>query len=64
MMLETTFHRKGSPQNWLNVMSEAQELGLTTSATNVFGFGESIKIVLLTWIKLETYKMILSQKSW
>ena len=35
--------KKGSPQNWLNVMSEAQELGLTTSATNVFGFGESIE---------------------
>ena len=27
----------------MNVMSEAQELGLTTSATNVFGFGESIE---------------------
>ncbi len=32
--------KKGSPQNWLNVMEQAQSLGLTTSATNVFGFGE------------------------
>ena len=35
--------RKGSSDNWLRVMSEAQSLGLTTSATNVFGFGESVK---------------------
>ena len=34
--------KKGSAQNWLRVMGEAQELGLTTSATNVFGLGESI----------------------
>lgn len=33
--------KKGSADNWLRVMSEAQELGLTTSATNVFGFGET-----------------------
>ena len=33
--------RKGSSNNWLRVMSEAQTLGLITSATNVFGFGES-----------------------
>jgi len=33
--------RKGSSQNWLRVMGEAQSLGLITSATNVFGFGES-----------------------
>ncbi len=33
--------KKGSAENWLRVMSEAQELGLTTSATNVFGFGET-----------------------
>ena len=33
--------RKGSSENWLRVMSEAQTLGLITSATNVFGFGES-----------------------
>ena len=33
--------KKGSAENWLRVMGEAQELGLTTSATNVFGFGES-----------------------
>ena len=32
--------KKGAPANWLRVMSEAQSLGLTTSATNVFGFGE------------------------
>ncbi len=35
--------KKGSPSNWLRVMQEAQSLGLTTSATNVFGFGESIR---------------------
>ena len=33
--------KKGSAENWLKVMREAQELDLTTSATNVFGFGES-----------------------
>ena len=33
--------RKGSSQNWLRVMGEAQSLGLITSATNVFGFGET-----------------------
>ena len=33
--------KKGSAENWLKVMREAQELELTTSATNVFGFGES-----------------------
>lgn len=32
--------KKGSPANWLRVMGEAQSLGLTTSATNVIGFGE------------------------
>ena len=32
--------KKGAPANWLNVMGEAQSLGLTTSATNVIGFGE------------------------
>ena len=35
--------KKGSPDNWLRVMNEAQSLGLITSATNVFGFGESIE---------------------
>jgi len=35
--------KKGSPDNWLNVMKEAQSLGLITSATNVFGFGESLE---------------------
>ena len=35
--------KKGSPANWLRVMGEAQSLGLVTSATNVFGFGESIE---------------------
>ena len=33
--------KKGHPDNWLRVMKEAQMLGLTTSATNVIGFGES-----------------------
>jgi len=35
--------KKGSPDNWLRVMQEAQSLGLITSATNVFGFGETIE---------------------
>tara|TARA_B100000212_G_scaffold308570_2_gene258389 strand:+ start:288 stop:1472 length:1185 start_codon:yes stop_codon:yes gene_type:complete len=35
--------KKGDPANWLRVMSEAQSLGLTTSATNVFGFGETLR---------------------
>ena len=33
--------KKGHPDNWLRVMKEAQLLGLTTSATNVIGFGET-----------------------
>ncbi len=33
--------KKGSSKNWLRVMGEAQDMGLTTSATNVFGLGES-----------------------
>ena len=33
--------KKGSAENWLKVMREAQELNLTTSAANVIGFGES-----------------------
>ena len=35
--------KKGLPENWLRIMKEAQSLGLTTSATNVFGFGETIE---------------------
>ena len=35
--------KKGSSENWIRVMGEAQSLALTTSATNVFGFGESIR---------------------
>ena len=34
--------KKGAPDNWLRVMEEAQSLGLTTSATNVIGFGETL----------------------
>ena len=33
--------KKGSSENWLRIMEEAQHLELTTSATNVIGFGES-----------------------
>ena len=33
--------KKGSADNWLRVMEEAQHLGMTTSATNVIGFGET-----------------------
>lgn len=32
---------KGSGENWLKVMSEAHSIGLTTTATNVIGFGET-----------------------
>ena len=32
--------KKGSADNWIRVMREAQDIGLTTSATNVIGFGE------------------------
>ena len=35
--------KKGAPANWLRVMGEAQSLGLTTSATNVIGFGEGAR---------------------
>ena len=35
--------KKGAPANWLRVMGEAQSIGLTTSATNVIGFGEGSK---------------------
>ena len=35
--------KKGLPANWLRVMEEAQSLGLTTSATNVIGFGETFE---------------------
>ena len=35
--------KKGAPANWLRVMGEAQSMGLTTSATNVIGFGEGSK---------------------
>lgn len=34
--------KKGSSDNWIRVMAEAQSIGLVTSATNVFGFGESL----------------------
>lgn len=33
--------KKGSADNWIRVMREAQDIGLITSATNVIGFGES-----------------------
>ena len=35
--------KKGEPKNWLRIMEEAQSLGLTTSATNVIGFGETFR---------------------
>ena len=34
---------KGSSDRWIEVMREAQRLDLTTSATNVFGFGETLR---------------------
>ncbi|HIG04036.1 MAG TPA: CofH family radical SAM protein [Candidatus Poseidoniales archaeon] len=33
--------KKHGTDEWIRIMREAQSLGLTTSATNVFGFGES-----------------------
>ena len=44
--------KKGLPANWLRVMKEAQSLGLTTSATNVFGFGEG------AWERVEHMRRI------
>ena len=38
--------KKGSPDNWLRVMKEAQSLGLITSATNVFGLEKASSIEL------------------
>ena len=35
--------KKHGHREWMRIMQEAQSLGLTTSATNVFGFGESIE---------------------
>ena len=35
--------KKGEPKNWLRIMEEAQSLRLTTSATNVIGFGETFR---------------------
>ena len=39
----------GSAENWLRVMHEAQSLDLTTSATNVFGFGSLSCIAFNIW---------------
>ena len=33
--------KKGAADDWIRIMREAQSLSLTTSATNVIGFGES-----------------------
>ena len=52
---------KGSAKNWLRVMEEAQEIGLTTSATNVFGFGENIEHRVEHMSKIATFKIGLSQ---
>ena len=46
--------KKGSPDNWLRVMSEAQSIGLTTSATNVFGFGETFEDRILHMDKIRS----------
>ena len=35
--------KKHAAGEWMRVMQEAQSLGLTTSATNVFGFGEQFE---------------------
>jgi CofH subfamily radical SAM domain protein len=35
--------KKGAADDWIRIMREAQSLSLTTSATNVIGFGESKK---------------------
>ena len=35
--------QKGSSDNWIRIMGEAQDVGLVTSATNVFGFGETLQ---------------------
>ena len=46
--------KKGSSENWLRVMEEAQHLGLTTSATNVIGFGENNSTIFNIWIGYKT----------
>ncbi len=46
--------KKGSPENWLRVMEEAQSIGLTTSATNVFGFGETIADRIEHMVRIRT----------
>jgi cyclic dehypoxanthinyl futalosine synthase len=57
--------KKGSGSNWLKVMEEAQNLGLTTSATNVFGFGETNldRVMHMEQIRMLQDKAIQNEKS-
>jgi len=56
--------KKGSASNWLKVMGEAQNLGLTTSATNVFGFGETYldRVMHMEQIRMLQDKAIHNEK--
>ena len=40
---ENVSPKKHAASSWMRIMQEAQSLGLVTSATNVFGFGEDIE---------------------
>ena len=53
--------KKGHPDNWLRVMGEAQSLGLITSATNVFGFGESYEDRIEHMDAFAIYKILVSK---
>jgi cyclic dehypoxanthinyl futalosine synthase len=56
--------KKGSAANWLRVMHEAQSLGLTTSATNVIGFGESAMHRVKHMEKIRDLQDKANQNSW
>ena len=56
--------KKGHPDNLAKrVMEEAQSLGLITSATNVFGFGESLEDRIKTYEKNTRVTSIKPSKS-
>ena len=50
--------KKGSADNWSRVMEEAQSLGLTTSATNVIGIGETFRQRILHMERILSLKHI------
>ena len=56
--------KKGSADNWLRVMHEAQSLDLTTSATNVFGFGESALDRVKHMLRIRELQDLAIAKGW